>query len=74
MERVTVRLPERQLRGVEGLVEEGEFPNRSEAIRAAIRELVDEKNKIKTNRLETKTEKSTQNKKETTRRLTARKL
>ncbi len=43
MERVTLRIPEQQVRAVEALVEEGEFPNRSEAIRAAVRTMVTEK-------------------------------
>lgn len=43
MERVTLRIPEQQIDGVEQLVESGEFPNRSEAIRSAVRELISEK-------------------------------
>ncbi|MFP4590849.1 MAG: ribbon-helix-helix domain-containing protein [Halobacteriales archaeon] len=43
MERVTLRIPEQQIDGVERLVESGEFPNRSEAIRSAVRELIDQK-------------------------------
>lgn len=69
MERVTVRLPKRQLREVEALVEDGEFPNRSEAIRSAIRGLVEDKKRI-----ETKTETKTKTKTQGNRRLTARKL
>jgi Arc/MetJ-type ribon-helix-helix transcriptional regulator len=42
MERVTLRIPRQQVEQVEELVERGEFPNRSEAIRSAVRELVDE--------------------------------
>ena len=41
MERVTLRMPKQQVDEVEALVNSGEFPNRSEAIRAAVRELVD---------------------------------
>ena len=41
MERVTLRVPAAQLENIEQLVDDGEFPNRSEAIRAAVRELVD---------------------------------
>ncbi|MFB6284372.1 MAG: ribbon-helix-helix domain-containing protein [Halobacteria archaeon] len=44
MERVTLRIPEQQVKAVEALVDEGEYPNRSEAIRAAIRAKVSEKN------------------------------
>ncbi|MCX2818525.1 MAG: ribbon-helix-helix domain-containing protein [Halobacteriales archaeon] len=53
MERVTLRIPEQQVKAVEALVEEGEFPNRSEAIRAAVRTMVTEKDgheKLKENR------------------------
>lgn len=42
MRRVTLRIPEQQIEKVEALVDAGEFPNRSEAIRAGIRELLDE--------------------------------
>lgn len=42
MERVTLRIPKQQIDRVEQLVERGEYPNRSEAIRAAVRHLVDE--------------------------------
>ena len=41
MERVTLRIPEQQLEDLEALVESGEFPNRSEAIRSAVRDLID---------------------------------
>ncbi len=40
MERVTFRATESQLAEVEALVDAGEFPNRSEAIREAVRQLV----------------------------------
>ena len=42
MERVTLRIPKQQVEAVEELVETGEFPNRSEAIRSAVREMVNE--------------------------------
>lgn len=42
MDRVTLRLPHQQVEEVEQLVERGEFPNRSEAIRAAVRDLVND--------------------------------
>jgi Arc/MetJ-type ribon-helix-helix transcriptional regulator len=42
MERVTVRLPDEQLTAVEALVEDGQFPSRSEAIRAAVRQRLGE--------------------------------
>jgi antitoxin ParD1/3/4 len=43
MERVTLRIPRQQVASVEQLVETGEYPNRSEAIRSAVRTLVDER-------------------------------
>ena len=43
MERVTLRIPEQQIDEVEQLVETGEFPNRSEAIRAAVRDMIQER-------------------------------
>ncbi|EMA49864.1 MULTISPECIES: ribbon-helix-helix domain-containing protein [Halococcus] len=42
MERVTLRIPKQQIAEVEQMVEHGEYPNRSEAIRAAVREMVAE--------------------------------
>lgn len=39
-ERITVRIPEEQLHGVEDLVESGVYPNRSEAIRESVRDLL----------------------------------
>ncbi|MFC3478312.1 ribbon-helix-helix domain-containing protein [Halobacterium litoreum] len=42
MERVTLRIPEQQIDEVEQMVERGKFPNRSEAIRSAVREMIDE--------------------------------
>lgn len=42
MERVTLRIPEQQIEEVEKMVETGQFPNRSEAIRSAVREMLDE--------------------------------
>lgn len=43
MDRVTLRVPEQQVEEVERLVDEGEFPSRSEAIRTGIRELIRER-------------------------------
>lgn len=40
MERVTLRIPKQQVEEVEQMVDEGEFPNRSEAIRTAVREML----------------------------------
>jgi Arc/MetJ-type ribon-helix-helix transcriptional regulator len=42
MERVTLRIPKQQIDEVEQMVETGEFPNRSEAIRSAVREMLSE--------------------------------
>jgi len=42
MERVTLRIPKQQIDEVEQLVETGEYPNRSEAIRDAVRDLIGE--------------------------------
>ena len=42
MERVTLRIPKQQIEEVERMVETGEFPNRSEAIRAAVRDMLNE--------------------------------
>ena len=42
MERVTLRIPKQQIEEVEQMVEMGEFPNRSEAIRAAVRDMLNE--------------------------------
>ncbi|VVB51352.1 Putative nickel-responsive regulator [uncultured archaeon] len=43
MQRVTLRLPEQQLKMIDMLVEFGEFPSASEAIRTAIRDLIDQR-------------------------------
>lgn len=40
MERITLRLPKQQLEIIDKLVVAGEYPSKSEAIRAAIRDLV----------------------------------
>ena len=42
MERVTLRIPAQQIEEVERMVDTGEFPNRSEAIRSAVREMLNE--------------------------------
>ncbi len=42
MERVTLRIPKQQIEEVEHMVETGEYPNRSEAIRSAVREMLAE--------------------------------
>ncbi|MFC4405434.1 MULTISPECIES: ribbon-helix-helix domain-containing protein [Haloarchaeobius] len=44
MERVTLRIPKQQIEEVEQMVETGEYPNRSEAIRSAVREMLNEQN------------------------------
>ncbi|NLT36592.1 MAG: ribbon-helix-helix protein, CopG family [Methanomassiliicoccus sp.] len=40
MEKVTIRLPERYVRALDFLVKVDDFPSRSEAIRAAIRDFI----------------------------------
>ncbi|HET7323286.1 MAG TPA: ribbon-helix-helix domain-containing protein [Halococcus sp.] len=45
MERVTLRIPKQQIEEVEQMVELGEYPNRSEAIRAAVREMLAEESR-----------------------------
>ncbi|MDR9380482.1 MAG: ribbon-helix-helix domain-containing protein [Natronomonas sp.] len=42
MERVTLRIPKQQIEQVERMVDTGQFPNRSEAIRSAVREMINE--------------------------------
>jgi Arc/MetJ-type ribon-helix-helix transcriptional regulator len=42
MERVTLRIEKQNLEDLDSLVEEGEYPNRSEAVRDGIRTLLDE--------------------------------
>lgn len=39
-EKITIRIPQRHLRAIDFLVEIDDFPSRSEAIRAAIRDLI----------------------------------
>jgi len=41
MERTTISLPEQQMKKIDGLVESGDYPNRSELIRAAVREFTE---------------------------------
>ncbi len=47
MERVTLRIPKQQIEEVEQMVETGEFPNRSEAIRSAVREMLNEQSETR---------------------------
>jgi Arc/MetJ-type ribon-helix-helix transcriptional regulator len=42
METVQIRLTEKQIKNIESLVKKGVYPNRSEAVRDAVRKLVDE--------------------------------
>jgi len=42
MDRITIRLPRQQIQLLEKLVESGEFPSVSEAVRYAVRELLEE--------------------------------
>ncbi len=41
MDRITIRLPRQQVEMLEKLVEAGEFPTVSEAVRYAVRELLE---------------------------------
>ena len=41
LERVTLRMETSSIEDIEALVDEGAYPNRSEAIRAGVRELLD---------------------------------
>ena len=43
MQRITLRLPEQQIHLLEQMVGSGEYPNVSEAVRAAVRELVEKR-------------------------------
>jgi Arc/MetJ-type ribon-helix-helix transcriptional regulator len=43
LEKVTIRLPERYIRALDFLVRVDDFPSRSEAIRAAIRDFIYER-------------------------------
>ncbi len=43
LEKVTIRLPERYVRALDFLVRVDDFPSRSEAIRAAIRDFIYER-------------------------------
>ena len=40
MQRITLRLPEQQISLLQQMVNAGEYPNVSEAVRAAVRELL----------------------------------
>jgi antitoxin ParD1/3/4 len=41
MERTSISIPEKQLEKIDGMVSSGEFPNRSEVVRAAMREFIE---------------------------------
>jgi Arc/MetJ-type ribon-helix-helix transcriptional regulator len=43
MQRITLRLPEQQISMLQQLVDSGEYPNVSEAVRAAVRDLVEKR-------------------------------
>ena len=43
METVQIRLTEKQIRSIDAFVKRGVYPNRSEAVRDAVRKLVTEK-------------------------------
>ncbi len=52
MQRITIRLPEQQVKMINWLVECGEFPSTSEAIRTAIRDLIDQRSEKVRGRLQ----------------------
>jgi antitoxin ParD1/3/4 len=52
MQRVTLRLPQPQLKMIDMLVKYGEFPSASEAIRTAIRDLIDQRSEKLAGRIE----------------------
>jgi Arc/MetJ-type ribon-helix-helix transcriptional regulator len=43
MQRITLRLPEQQINLLQQMVDTGEYPNVSETVRAAVRELVEKR-------------------------------
>jgi antitoxin ParD1/3/4 len=43
MQRITLRLPEQQINLLQQMVDSGEYPNISESVRAAVRELVEKR-------------------------------
>ncbi|MEA1932294.1 ribbon-helix-helix domain-containing protein [Halohasta litorea] len=53
MERVTLRIPKQQIEEVEEMVDTGQFPNRSEAIRSAVRDMLNEHDEAETRRSNT---------------------
>jgi len=52
MERITIRLPRQQIEMIDLMVDAGEFPSKSEAIRAAVRSLVDDRSDRLLNKIE----------------------
>ncbi len=43
MQRITLRLPEQQINLLQQMVDSGEYPNVSEAVRAAVRDLIEKR-------------------------------
>jgi antitoxin ParD1/3/4 len=43
MQRITLRLPEQQINLLQQMVNAGEYPNVSEAVRAAVRDLIEKR-------------------------------
>ncbi len=43
MQRITLRLPDQQIKMIDLMVQCGEFPSVSEAIRTAVRDLIDQR-------------------------------
>ncbi|OYT63627.1 hypothetical protein B6V01_005060 [Methanosarcinales archaeon ex4572_44] len=52
MQRITIRLPEQQVKMIDLFVEYGEFPSASEAIRTAIRDMIDQRSEKVRGRLQ----------------------
>ena len=64
MERVTLRIPKQQIEEVEQMVETGEYPNRSEAIRSAVREMLSEQDTGKQRPSEKRKQRNSQRRKD----------
>ena len=52
MQRITIRLPEQQVKMIDLFVEYGEFPSASEAIRTAIRDMINQRSEKVRGRLQ----------------------
>ncbi len=52
MQRVTIRIPDQQIKMLDMMVGQGEYPSTSEAVRAAVRDLIERKSDSIFNRVE----------------------